>query len=234
MTRPWHIHAPPYTHASGGVVVLHRLCHKLRQLGVDAAVGTIDLNPLWDTPHRPDPLPGSIVVYPEINAGNPLGAECVVRYVLYFPGALGGDVTYDASELVVTYRGVYCPGAPVVAISCIDETRFHSRDPKTCDVVYLHKGGAEGAPMPRGALVMTDGWPKHRALSAALLRSARRLYSYDVHTAVTLEARMCGAEVYTPRGGAWVLDDRTIEPLPPWDDLTETRRLVAMAKERFG
>jgi hypothetical protein len=228
--RPWFIYAPNYTHASAGVVVLHRLCHKLRAIGIDAAVST----PVtaWGNPWRAAPGSDAIVVYPEITAGNPLCAARVVRYVLYFPGALGGDREYDPNELAVAYHRDYHPTAPVISIAASDESLFYPA-PKTHDVVYVHKGATDTAPWPVGAFRMDSTWPVSREETAELLRAAKRVYSYDAHTAVIREALLCGAEVYTPKGGVWE-HCAPIDAGTSWNDLTETRRLVALAEERFA
>ncbi len=47
------IWTPPYTRFSGGVVVLHRLCHELNQRGLKAYVNTDQVNPEWNTPIAP-------------------------------------------------------------------------------------------------------------------------------------------------------------------------------------
>ena len=46
-----------------------------------------------------------IVVYPEIISGNPLNADCVVRYLLNYPGLIGGekDEKYGNCDLIFSY-----------------------------------------------------------------------------------------------------------------------------------
>ena len=70
-----------------------------------------------------------VVIYPEIVAGNPLGAECVIRYVLNFPGLLGGDEAYPETETVVAFSRTLADAcenaAAVLHIPVIDENVYH-------------------------------------------------------------------------------------------------------------
>jgi hypothetical protein len=236
----WYIVTPPYTHASAGVVVLHRLCHKLREIGREAFVSTTGTNPMWNTPHKPAPAPNGIVVYPESIGGNPFGARHVVRYVLFYPGKIGSGTTeYDPAELVVYYGDRFRIGpGPVVIIAATDASLFYdTHEPKTRDVVFVCKGDPSAAPWPGGATRITQWWPPTREETAALLRSARRVYSYDSCSAILLESTLCGAEVYVPQDGRWARHETPSQPFE-WDDLTETRRLVEIAEqwraERIG
>jgi hypothetical protein len=236
MTGPgWFIVTPPYTHASAGVVVLHRLCHKLRQLGVRAVVSTPGVNPEWMTPWAEQPEPGAVVVYPESIGGNSFNAQHVVRWVLYYPGMIGSRATtYDPRELVAYYGEQYRVGAgPVVYMSPVDADRFfNTHAEKLMDVVWVYKGDRTAAPWPAGAAEITLKWPPNRAATAALLRGARRVFSYDLNTALLHEAALCGAEVLVPRDGAWVQHVPEPEPFG-WDDLTEVQRLVTITRAWF-
>jgi hypothetical protein len=92
------IHAPDYTYLSSGVRCLHLLCDRLNELGVSAAITARVAKPGTNTPRinadvisaYPALFDRSIVVYPEIYAGNPLGAKNVVRYLLNAPGFFTG------------------------------------------------------------------------------------------------------------------------------------------------
>lgn len=113
------IHGPDYTTRSSGARCLHLLCHRLNQLGFSAAVTARRRNPALATPRiKPDYLrnvPGlldrSIVIYPEVEIGNPLGARNVVRYLLNKPGFFGlGDMqTYGADDYFVHFAEEFRP-----------------------------------------------------------------------------------------------------------------------------
>ena len=84
------IFSPDYTHLHSGVRCLHLLCDRMNQLGVSAAVTSRVIHSRLQTPQvdptelaaKPSILDRSILIYPEIVAGNPLGARNVVRNLL--------------------------------------------------------------------------------------------------------------------------------------------------------
>ena len=98
--NPYYIVAPDYTHKSSGIRILHELCSILNQFGYEAYVVTGKTNgDLW-TPILTDETKIAhykakktpIVVYPEVIKGTPLNMGAPVRYVLNYPGFIGGDV----------------------------------------------------------------------------------------------------------------------------------------------
>src|SRR5262245_54485190 len=101
------IAAPDFTHKSGGVRALYRLCYHLNVAGYPSAMTPIssmhwgiDALPDWPVAVHRGAATDSIVVYPEIAPGNPLKAEKVVRWALNTPGLLGGDIFYRDEEMV--------------------------------------------------------------------------------------------------------------------------------------
>lgn len=127
-TAKFIIWASSFSETDGGAIALHLLCHRLNEAGETAMVWPADrplvrfpfsLRMMWRTlryalagrhqtystgpfgnrlASRRD-IAGSIVVYPEIVAGNPLGGERVVRWFLHKPGHFTGIVDYGADEL---------------------------------------------------------------------------------------------------------------------------------------
>lgn len=86
------IYAPPLT-SSAGIRALYRLSVELEKRGLSAPIlcykktdGYHCINAFTKEMQEND-----IVIYPEVVRGNPLGFFRVVRYVLYYPGKLGGD-----------------------------------------------------------------------------------------------------------------------------------------------
>jgi hypothetical protein len=116
---PYYIVAPSYIGTSAGVRALHLLCHSLNVSGRSAYLlpdpDSVRLpfrtHPELLTPCVTEDLVRwhlkqkklPIVVYSEVISGNPYGAACVVRYVMNFPGLLGGDKSYAEDELCFGY-----------------------------------------------------------------------------------------------------------------------------------
>lgn len=129
------IWAPPWDEASGGVIVLHTLCHRLRQLGIAAALWpsnkpSLRRGGLWRTlryglayllrgRNRYDrgpfdnpvassrDLADAVVVYPEIVSGNPLGAAYVARWLLHRPGYHTGVFEHAPGDLIFFYQHAF-------------------------------------------------------------------------------------------------------------------------------
>ena len=114
----FYIYAPPWRDSSAGIRVLHYLCHSLNMVGCQAWLVLTNpkskeqlVNPNLNTPvlsklqanlHKS--LGRSpVVVYSETILGNPLKAQRVMRWVLNFPGALGGSLHFPKEEYVVAY-----------------------------------------------------------------------------------------------------------------------------------
>jgi hypothetical protein len=116
---PYYIFTPGWRDSSAGVRALHYLCHALNSNGSSAFLifsepkpknrprtkGTLRTPELtWEifdshilSKIRP------IVIYSETVVGNPLNADCVVRYVMNFPGALGGPKCFSEDEYLMSY-----------------------------------------------------------------------------------------------------------------------------------
>ena len=145
-----------------------------------------------------------IVVYPETIVGNPLNAPLVVRYVLNFPGLLGGDKVYPPSEIIYAYSETLgaAAGSPqnILFIPTTDTTIFYPPDVEVrrkgscfyaAKYKIFHKGelfditkGSEEINR-EGHNIQT---PKE---IAALFRRSEVFYTYE-NTALAIEAVLCG------------------------------------------
>lgn len=117
--HPIYIYAPAFVETSAGIRALHFLCHSLNQTGHlswlvihgTASADTPLVNPKLNTPvlnseirdlhfnHGEVP----IVIYPETIPGNPLKAQVIVRWILNYPGALGGPKDFPVGERLIAY-----------------------------------------------------------------------------------------------------------------------------------
>lgn len=115
-SNPYYIMAKQYNGSSAGILVLHLLCHHLNMKGYPAFLATFGeinyktkpglVTPILDEAiidfhHKNNQNP--IVIYPDIVKGNPLNANCVVRYLLNYPGLLGGDSEFSKDDVIFTY-----------------------------------------------------------------------------------------------------------------------------------
>jgi len=242
--RQFLIWAPRYSHRSSGVRALYRLCHHLNQRGYPSAmipVGRRGMRTGWDTPRHHGPVNDSIVVYPEVVSGNPLGGRRVIRWALNDPGLLGGDTSYAGDEMVFLYdpqrlasvsraAGRTLDDRRVLRLGLVDPAHIYP-DPaiaKTIDCSFTHKGRAlhERYPLPAdaGIVPLEDVTPTMAALGD-VLRRTRTLYSYDHYSNLLREAAISGCAVRViGEDGAWH-DPRTCD-CPSnivWDaDLHET------------
>ncbi len=114
----FYIYTPAWRENAAGIRVLHYLCDALNQIGCQAFL--VLHNP-FETPNKTNPkLQTPIltqelsdkhfkeqkiptVIYSETIPGNPLKATRVVRYLLNYPGALGGPTTFNEKELLFSY-----------------------------------------------------------------------------------------------------------------------------------
>jgi hypothetical protein len=245
------IWAPEYTHRSSGVRALYRLCHHLNRAGYPSAVlvdpdhrrEPEDPMPGWDVPLHEGPPGGSIVVYPEIVSGNPLGARRVVRWALNTPGLLGGDTRYDDAEMVFVYDphklSAVAPATSerlgperVLWLGLVDPASVYPDPtlPRTMDCSFTYKGRdlCGRFPLPESDLgeivALEQITPTMESLGDAL-RQTRVFYSYDHYSNALREAAVCGCEVrVVGADGVWH-DPRTCDcSLNIWwyPDLLET------------
>lgn len=199
---PYIIMAPPYRNSSAGVRALYELrCH-LEKRGYEAKIF-----------QGGDALPDVIVVYPETVSGNPMKGNVVARYVLNYPGLLGGDKEYDPKELIFTYSPLYYPGTHILTVPVIedffrDEGRHRAGG---CFWVGKGRGKVEEIPETKGLIEITYDWPDSREQLAALFNEMAVFYSYDDCTALVAEARRCGCRVVVIPGEPQGLTSYTYE-----------------------
>jgi len=247
-----------YRHTSAGVRVVHRLAHLVNLVGGDATVFARQTHPLWSTPRRTWRITDrTIVVYPEVQSGNPMAAKRVVRYVLNVPGKIAGDTRYADGEMVFYYADAFLAGAQAATSELLTPDRllsisvlepdlfFNDRSlERSYDCVYLGKGehiyerGIRPPQIAAAFVIRRDErnpWPATREETATLLRGCRRLYTYDRHTAAILEGLACGVQIF------FINEDGSVEPYEtePVDyaawyyDLTHVERFYRLVRERY-
>lgn len=190
--------APPFS-SSAGVRALYHLSKVLEEHGYSAPIlchektaGYHCINAFTREMQEND-----IIIYPEVVSGNPLGFHRVVRYVLYFPGKLGGDTSFDRREYIASWSEEYYPGARILHIPLIDRSLFYDANlPKTHDSIFKHKDyGVHRRIEAENAVEITMSYPSSREELAGLLQTTRVLYSFDHNSMLNDEALLCGAQV---------------------------------------
>jgi len=209
--NPYYIVAPDYTHKSAGIRLMHQLCSALNQMGCEAYVVSNKLNgELWAPKlteenkvahYQAGKKP--IVVYPEVVKGQPMGFGVPVRYVLNYPGLLGGgDKEYPENEIVFSFDQDYYPDGillflPVINIKEIDAVVPRSNRLKGSSAVYYNRykpSKEEIEALGEGCVdVSTTTSLKFREV-ISILKSVEVLYCYEP-SAIIAEAWLCGCAV---------------------------------------
>jgi hypothetical protein len=217
--HPYYIIAPAYARTSAGIRALHLLCHSLNRRGQTARMiiyGDLPWREDLVSPDLMTPLITSrtraldferglapIMVYPEIISGNPYCSPCVVRYVLNFPGLLGGDTEYAPDELCFGFSAVLAARTrhpdnilflPTVDTQVFGPPPVPQARQGTC--FYAHKyrllGGAPWD-VTRDSTEITIHRPDspNAQQIAALFHRSELFYAYE-NTALSIEAILCG------------------------------------------
>ncbi len=221
--NPYYINAPHFTRSSAGIRVMYLLCHHLNLKGYNAYI--IKNTHISDEIEKCNYLAPSldekilsyhlsnklkpIVVYSETISGNPYNADCIARYVLFYPGLLGGEKTFSEDEMVFAYSraladSVTSHKADLLYMPACDPHIFYPPKDKsikrTKRCVYLAKytDFFHGKPfdITSDCIVITRDKPDSLSQEqmADLFRESEILYVYE-DTSVATEATMCGCPV---------------------------------------
>lgn len=220
MTRNYIIYAPPYHENSGGTIFQHQLVHELNQMGERALLWAMTplykmglrerlrrrfapipfrTHPDLNTPvAKPTDLTAeSVVIYPEIVPGNPLGARNVVRWLLYKPGLRHpyrfgpNDMFFRVGEMsdLLEVTG----GAPDLFLWKVNRTYRNEQRPNRNGVCYIVRKGADKPRIPEteapGAICV-DGM-SHEQMNDVFNR-CHIFYSYDEATMYSQYAAVTG------------------------------------------
>ena len=188
--RRYIIYAPLYRHNSAGIRVCFELQKWLILAGYDALV-IAATNGYADNQFEDD-----IVIYPEVIRGNPLKARRVVRYIMNYPGKIGGDKTYAPHELLVAYNPELTSysGGAMLQLPTTESFFYKDNTPKTRNAVYVGKR-RDLKVHPKDCDYITGSFPSTRRQVADFLRSVETLYTYDEFTILIHEAKICGCDV---------------------------------------
>jgi hypothetical protein len=229
--RPvYYVYAPRWIDSSAGIKVLHYLCHALNIRGQEAFVVLTDVNvkslprvnpnlqtPILTKEQALSHFQGKrnpIVIYSETVNGNPLNAANVVRYLLNYPGALGGAINFPEEEFIVSFseniarsyeKKTLSQKPNVLFLPPVDFSEFTPQDTKeSFQLVYAGKYRSFiGAPPKVGNLpsieIMREGKDmQSRSEVKKLLSEARVLYCFENSSIIT-ESILSGTPVILVR-----------------------------------
>lgn len=144
-----------------------------------------------------------IVIYPEVVSGNPLNAPLVVRYILNYPGLLGGDREYPPSDICYSHMPELAKfvGKPnnVLSPPLFDTSIFYPPPPGetrsgTCFYARKFRMLHPNEPLPpqvENSIEIDNMSPEE---TAEIYRRCEIMYCLE-NTAASTEAMLCGCPV---------------------------------------
>jgi hypothetical protein len=219
--NPYYIVAPRFIRTSAGIRVLYLLCHHLNLLGYQAYI--INTQPHIESdegihdfiaPMLTDAISHyhhkygitPIIVYPETICGNPLNAEIIARYVLNYPGLLGGNEIFDDNEMIFTYsealaknispnRKKYLLFIPACNSNIFYPPKNNEKRRGSCFSASKYQNSFNGKllPLTKHSFEITRDLPDSLTPQeiADLFRKSELFYTYE-NTSLATEAVMCG------------------------------------------
>jgi hypothetical protein len=207
------IDAPDYTYLSSGVRCLHALCDRLNALGISAAVTARRVAPRSATTRinrkalrlAPRTLDQSVVIYPEITVGNPLGAKHVVRYLLNKPGFFNARApkSYGERDYFLHFAEEFVPAglkSRLLRLPLVDTSVFFPPQPgceRSGFLLYSHRYRPDLDQIPdwvRPVTMVSPKAPRDPPTLANLYRQSQALIVGE-RTAAVSEALHCHCPV---------------------------------------
>lgn len=219
-SRNFIIYSPSYKGDSGGIIVLHKLCHILNEQGHKAylwpdRIGTKQTyrkklrnqlfpkhyitNPEFNTPvaKSSDLSSQSLVIYPETVIGNPLKGRRIARWLLHKPGFHTGKVGFTPGELIFAFDD-YCidthydidPKNKLFVLALNSAYNAIEVGAREGSCYMMRKGLGRTLVHDLAGSIQVDGLD-HEEL-AAVFRKTKYFYCYDELTLYSQYAALCG------------------------------------------
>lgn len=160
-----------------------------------------------------------VVIYPEVVSGNPLNANLVVRWILYFPGKLSRPPRFGSRDLFFHWTKEYMSALPSVSSTQLklgllllpyykNGAKVSRRNKQP--LLLLRKGKKRGKLWLGANPLVIDGL--EHAQIRELFYTHERMYSYDNYTAFLTYAAVCGCiPIVMPEEGVsigeWLFDE---------------------------
>lgn len=209
------IAAPSYNTAIGGAIVLHKLCHTLNEVGYDAALTTTPklngpsdyfvLNPEFNTKIATEiSLDDDIIIYPEIESGNPYQCKNVVRYLLnkyHLPEYGNTMATWEETDYWLYFHNLFYDKIKEPNFLHILDTKVNVfedyKQERSIEACFTFRKKSEDLQNlniihPKDSIEI--GYNVQDEELLRLFNSCKRFYSYDTETYLSILAALCGCE----------------------------------------
>jgi hypothetical protein len=141
----------------------------------------------------------SIVIYPEVITGNPLGAERVVRYLLNREGFVGRNrMNNSDDDFILAFSKIYHDNPHAILFKVSHNSIFNVKASKpalrrSIDLTYIGKGSLyDDCFVIKNTIELARQWPKTKAELALLLKNSRYYYTWDCISQTNTDAIFCG------------------------------------------
>ena len=212
---------------SGGSIAMHLLCRRLIEAGESAFLWDasrpaitassslrewlrairyqitgrrkdFSTGPFANPVARRSDLAGSIVIYPEVVAGNPLRAANVVRWLLHRPGYHTGVTDFGPKDLFFFYKEAFDdprfntdPENQLTLTWMNEAYRRWNHGERTGSAYLLKKGKGRKIVHDQEQSIPIDGLTHGE--KARIFNERKYFISYDLYTLYNLYALICGA-----------------------------------------
>jgi len=202
------IYSPSYDTNSGGIIVLHKLCHILLELGYDASLypmykGDFYINSTYKSNVSLTYSKDDIIIYPEIVYGNPLNGNNIIRYIMNNGHiSLNRKETWGENDFWVYFSDRFYDGIKQKNIlHIIDSKKEYYKD---YGIERIHKSchtfrKNEIAKKDISCYVHSKdsieiGFNMGDDYLIKLFNTCEKFYSYDTETYLSVLAALCGCE----------------------------------------
>jgi hypothetical protein len=224
------IASPLYNSSIGGVIVLHKLCHILNEIGYNSSLTTtlklsgqteyFLLNDQYNTKIATEiDIEKDIIIYPEIEPGNPFGCKNVVRWILndyHLPEKDNTISTWDDKDYWLYYDDMFYDGLKEKNILYIRETKLNifknynlERTHDACFTYRKNNHLRDSLPIvhPKDSIEIPHIMADEELVN--IFNSCKRFYSYDTESYLNELAALCGCEsIVVPNPNAKIIKDR--------------------------
>jgi hypothetical protein len=209
------IASPSYNESIGGAVVLHKLCHILNTIGYDAYLSTTPklngpslnfiLNSDWNVKIADSiDIDNAIVIYPEIQPGNPYQAKHVVRYILnkfHLPEYDNTIITWSDKDYWLYFHDLFYdrikePNYLHIIDSKVDKFIDFNKE-RTIDACFTYRKRSheiENLNLIHPKNSIEIGYNTSDEYLIDIFNKCKRFYSYDTETYLSVLASLCGCE----------------------------------------